>query len=161
MLDATVLVAGIGWPRWSYEVLRHAVRGDFQAVLSPLVVEQSRRHLAKIAPGRLSEFDQWLTLCGAELVPEPTQKEVEANSKLVRQAQDVPVALAGIAAQVDYFVSEDKDFTDEDATTAAVRRRLRVMRPVIFLREVMGWTSDELEEVRERTWLNLPPPQSE
>ena len=37
MLDATVLIAGSVWPRWSYEVIQHALQGDFQLILAPLV----------------------------------------------------------------------------------------------------------------------------
>jgi predicted nucleic acid-binding protein len=155
MLDATVLIAGIGWPRWSYEVLRHAVRGDFQLVLSPLVIEQARKHLARIAPNRVSDFEEWLQACGAEIEPDPTAKSVASSQHLVRQANDVPVALAAIAAGVDYFVSEDKDFTETAADNPELHRQLTIMRPVIFLREVMDWTSEALEQVRHRTWSEI------
>jgi hypothetical protein len=73
----------------------------------------------------------------------------------VRQANDVPVALAAIAAQVDYFVTEDKDFTETAADNPQLHRQLQIMRPVIFLREVMDWTSDALEQVRRRTWSDV------
>ena len=76
MLDATVLIAGIGWPRWSHEVLRHAARGDFKAVLSSLIVEQARRHLAKLAPAQVMEFDRWQELSVAEMVSDPTDSIV-------------------------------------------------------------------------------------
>jgi predicted nucleic acid-binding protein len=155
MLDATVLIAGIGWPRWSYEVLRHAARGDFQLVLSPLVIEQARRHLATIAPGRVSEFEEWLQACSAEIEPDPAPKSVAANLQLVRQANDVPVALAAIAAHVDYFVTEDKDFTETAADNPSLHRQLKIMRPVIFLREVMGWSRDALEQARRRNWADI------
>ena len=155
MLDATVLIAGIGWPRWSYEVLRHAAQGDFRLVLSPLVIEQARKHRARIAPNRLSDFEEWLQACGAEIEPDPSAKSVTANQRLVRQTNDVPVALAAIAAEVDYFVSEDKDFTETTADNPHLHRQLRIMRPVIFLREVMEWTSDALEQVRRRTWSDI------
>ena len=44
-IDANVLFAGIAFPRWPYEVLRHAAAGDFQLVLSPLVIKQAQRNL--------------------------------------------------------------------------------------------------------------------
>jgi predicted nucleic acid-binding protein len=34
MVDANILIAGSVWPRWPYEVLQHALRGDFGLVLS-------------------------------------------------------------------------------------------------------------------------------
>src|SRR5438270_821176 len=43
-------------------------------------------------------------------------------------------------AKVDYFVTEDKDFTDVHTSTQEVQRRLNIMRPIIFLRDVMDMT---------------------
>lgn len=149
--DATVLFAGIGWPRWSYEVLRHAAQGDYQLVLCPLVVAQARRALLEKLPDLGEPFDTWLTYVSPEWVPDPTAKQVADHLNLVRDLDDVPVAVAALEAQVDCLVSEDKDFTDE-ATTQELRRRLTILRPVIFLREVMGWSSDDLEKVRRRDW---------
>ena len=42
MLDANILIAGSVWPRWPYEVLQHALRGDFRLVLSEYVIQQAR-----------------------------------------------------------------------------------------------------------------------
>ena len=69
---------------------------------------------------------------------------------------DVPIALAAIAAKVDYFVTYDKDFTDKDKTTQRVREAIPgIVLPPVFLREVMGWTSEELEKIRLRNWRDL------
>jgi len=152
MLDATVLFAGTVWPRWSYEVLRHAAREDFSLVLSPLVIRQARQNLVSKFPSLASAFDRWLELCPHELASDPSPDDVVANLRLVRQPEDVPVALAAIGAGVDVFVSDDKDFTEHSDSTQAVHRRLHIMRPVIFLREVMGWSQDDLEGVRHRVW---------
>jgi hypothetical protein len=152
MVDATVLFAGTVWPRWSYEVLRHASQEDFHLVLPPLVIEQARRNLHRKFPQLVDRFDNWLASCPLEPVPDPSPQDEAVHRALVRHGEDVPVALAAIRAGVDYFVSEDKDFTAEDATTQAVQEQLKILRPVIFLREVMGWSSDELERVRRRDW---------
>jgi len=71
MVDATVLYAGTGWPRWSYEVLRYALRGDFRLVLSPLVIKQAKRNLVKKLPALVESFDAWLSPCPVEMVPDP------------------------------------------------------------------------------------------
>jgi len=59
-------------------------------------------------------------------------------------------------AGVDYVVSEDKDFTSQDESTTELRRHLKAMLSGTFLREVMGWTSDELEAIRHRKWSDMP-----
>jgi predicted nucleic acid-binding protein len=152
MLDTTVVFAGFGWPRWSYEVLRHAARGDFQLVLSPLVIEQARQHLAAMFPNQLEAFETWLQLVPFEIAEDPTEAAVQENQSLMRDRKDIPIALSGIQTKVYCLVSEDKDFTAEDATTAELHKRLKVMRPVIFLREIMGWSKEDLEKVRSRNW---------
>lgn len=151
MVDANVLVAGMGWPRWPYAVLQHAVVGDFQLVLSPYVIEEARRHLQRIAPAALPHFQDILELSEYEAIADPTPEMVVAHHQLVRDAKDIPVALAAINAAVDCLVTGDKDLTESEL----LKERLTVLIPAVFLREYMGWTSTELEAIRRRTWRDL------
>lgn len=155
-VDANVLIAGFGWPRWPYEVLRHAERGDFTLVLSPLVIDEARRRLEKHLPTAVDDFALFLASVAYVEAPVATQAEVDANADLVRQKKDVPIALSVQAAHVDYFVTYDRDFTDPGATTWKVRKAIPgIMLPPVFLRDVMGWTSEELEAIRNREWSDL------
>jgi hypothetical protein len=98
----------------------------------------------------------YLTSVGYEEAPVPTQDEVTTNLDLVRQPKDVPIALSVRDAHVDYFVTYDRDFTDPGLTTAQVRQAIPgIVLPPVFLREVMGWTSEELEAIRSRDWEDL------
>lgn len=63
--------------------------------------------------------------------------------------------LAAIEAGADCLVSEDKDLTVRDESTAELRRLLPVYLSGTFLREMMGWSTEQLERVRGRTWQNL------
>lgn len=156
MVDATVLISGSGWPRWPREVLLAGLRGEFQLVLSPYVLREAHRNLAQRFPAQcLERFEDFLSQADFELVPEPTAEQVAEHRDLIRDESDVPIALAAIQAGVDYLVSEDRDFTDQDETTAELHRRLKVLLPGTFLREVMGWTSHNLEKVRGRNWADL------
>jgi hypothetical protein len=152
MLDANILFAGIVWPRWSHEVLQHAQRGDYTLVLAPVIIAQAKRTFHSKYPSLLQPFEAWLERCPIELVADASEAQVVAQVDLVRQIEDVPVALAAIHASVDYFVSEDKDFTERSPSTETIHRQLTIMRPVIFLREVMGWSRADLERVRYRNW---------
>jgi len=160
-IDANVLFAGSAFPRWPYEVLRHAVAGDFQLVLSPLIIKQARRNLQKRFPEHVGRFEAFLQTVQYELAPDPTPEEVEANKTLIRDLSDVPVALAAISAKPDYLVSEDKDFTIQDETTAEWRRHVKIMLSGTFLREVMGWPSERLESIRHRKWSDMPDQESQ
>lgn len=155
MIDANVLFAGTVFPRWPREVLRHAAAGDYRLVLCPLVIEQARRNLKKRFPEYLDRFDQFLELLDYELVSDPTEKDIQANRKLVRDLDDVAVALAAIVAQADYLVSEDKDLTVQDESTAELRKQVKVVVSGTFLRQVMGWTSEQLEQIRHRKWSDI------
>ena len=159
MLDANVLIAGSVWPRWSYEVVQHALQGDFQLVLAPLVIDQARRRVATRFPLQVERLETFLRQSQYAEAPDPSPVSVRRNLHLVRDETDVPIALAAIQAKVYCLVSDDKDLTADDETTAGLRKLLTVMRPVIFLREVLGWTSEALERVHKRTWQDLLPPQ--
>src|SRR5437764_5924683 len=158
MLDTTMLVAGSGWPRWQREVLLAGLRGEVQLVLSPYVLDQARRLLRKRFPGHLERFEAFVSLAPFELVADPSTEDLALHEGLVRDETDLPIVLAAISAQVDYLVSEDKDLTAQDATTAELREHLRVLIPGTFLREVMGWSGEQLEQLRGRTWEDLGEP---
>jgi len=66
--------------------------------------------------------------CDYEAIAAPSRQEVEKNTGLVRDPKDIPFALAAINAWVDYLVTNDKDLTTQDETTAALRDKIQ---PVI------------------------------
>ena len=155
MVDATVLIAGSGWPRWPREVLLAGLRDEYQLVLSPYIVRQAHRNLRRRFPQHLERFEEFLSQASFELVPDPDPQEVADNRDLVRDESDIPIALAAINAGVDYLVSKDKDFTAHHETTAKLHQQLNVLLPGTFLRQVLGWTSQELEQIRHRRWADL------
>lgn len=106
-VDANVLLAGNAFPRWPYEVLEHATDGDFKLVLCPLVIQQAREHLQKLFPVHLARFERFLREADYELVPDPSPVEIDAYPNLVRDVSDIPIAVAAMAAGVDYVVSEE------------------------------------------------------
>lgn len=158
MADANVLIAGILFPRWFHEFLRHALHDDFLLVLSEQALAEARARMARGSDAEQQALEQFLTDCEYELVPDPPRAEVLQNLDLVRDPKDVPIALAAIAAGVDHLVSNDKDLTAQDETTARLRQYVQPMPVGRFLHDVMGWPSDELERIRLRTWRDLAPP---
>ena len=63
----------------------------------------------------------------------------------------MPVAFSAVRAGVLGLVSDDKDLIHE-AATQELRTRLRVLRPVVFLREGMGGSPKDLEQIRRHHW---------
>lgn len=156
MADANLLVVGTAWPRWPYEVLRHAIRGDYQLVLSAQIIAEARSALREIAPRRLPEFEEVLSLSDYIETPTPSEVDIEANRNLIRDPKDIHVALAAIRANLDCLITQDKDFMAQDETTHILLKQLNIMLPGTFLRQHMGWTSEQLEAIRYRTWGDLP-----
>jgi predicted nucleic acid-binding protein len=155
MVDANVLVAGLGWPRFPYEVLQHAIKGHYTLVLAPYIIDEARKHYRRLFPDTLDRFEQLLVASQYEAVPSPSTEAITASQSLVRDAADVPVALAAIHAGVDLLISQDTDLTARDESTKALHQQLTVMLPGTFLRQYMGWTSAKLEAIRHRTWSDL------
>jgi predicted nucleic acid-binding protein len=153
-LDANVLIAGVRLPRWPHEVMRAAVRGAFGLALPEQVITEARRHLGH--PAQLAALEAFLSGSGYEELAMPSAEAVRQNRNLVRSEKDVPIALALLDGGVDIFVTNDRDFTDPDATAERFQKRVRVMLPAVFLRDVLGWSSEALEAIRNRTWEDLP-----
>lgn len=155
MVDANILIAGSVWPRWPFEVLQHALRGDFCLVLTSYIIGQAQRRIEKRFPDYMDQFASFLDGIEFELVPDPSKEEIADHKNLVRDITDVPIVLAAMYGNVDYLVSEDKDLTASDDTTDELRKHLTVLISGTFLREVMDWASEELEMVRNRSWRDL------
>ena len=148
-----MLIAGMLLPRWPHEVMRAALASYFDLVLPEQVIAEARRHLEAPAQAEVIEF--FLASSGYEELPMPAADLVRQQSDLVRSEKDVPIALTLLASDVDIFVTNDRDFTDPDATAQRFRDRVRVMLPAVFLREVLGWRAEDLEAIRNRTWPDL------
>lgn len=158
-LDANVLIAGVLLPRWPYEVLRAALDGYYDLVLPRQVVEEAARHLEH--PTQAIALQLFFQRSGCQLLEMPDPDLVRQELDLVRSERDVPIALALLHAGVDIFVTNDRDFTDPGGAAERFHATVRVMLPAVFLREVLGWSSDALEAVRNRLWGDLVEPEPE
>ena len=150
MVDTSVLLPGIIWPRWGHEILQHALKRDFQMVFSNFLITEIERKFNEKFPAYAEAFAGFLQDCEYELVPDPSLEEVRANRTLMQDIKDIPIALAAINANVDYLVSQDKHFTEQTEATARLHEKLTIKLSGTFLREVMGWSSEDLEKVRKK-----------
>lgn len=155
MVDANVLVAGNVFPRWPYEVLRHALLGDYQLLICPYIIKEAQRTVARAFPEHTHRLERFLKTCPYQEVKDPSEQAVKRNLRLVRSAKDVPIVLAAKRARISHLVTNDKDLTVEDKTTETIRQWFKPILPAVFLKEVMGWTSEALETIRHRTWEDL------
>jgi predicted nucleic acid-binding protein len=151
MVDANVLVAGSVWARWPHAVLRHALAGDYRLVLSPLVIEEARQRIQETFPASWQRFSDYLSTLEYEEVEDATAEAITANLNLSRDVKDVPVAVVAVRSGVSCLVTSDKDLTESEA----LKKQVKVVLPAVFLREYMGWSSEQLEAIRYRDWDEL------
>src|SRR5437588_10748563 len=90
-VDANVLIAGLVFPRWPYEVLQHALKGDFILVLSPIVIREAERRVKLQFPGFEREFEQFLQAAGYEEAPVPTEEGVAHHPSRGSDNKDIPL----------------------------------------------------------------------
>lgn len=146
-LDAVVVIRGVCFRGYPHKIIQYAIQRHFETLLSPLVLESARKHIAKKFPKHLVEFERLLRLLPYVMVPDPTVEEVNQNLDLVRDESDIPVALSAIHGRADILVSNDPDFTDVNETTTLLRSKIQIMKPGTFLKEVLGLSSEELDRL--------------
>lgn len=154
-LDSNVFISGLAFPRWPYEILKYGETQRIKIVLCSLVIEEVRIRISKTFPDYLDRVDHFISAGKYKIAPNPSKTEIEKHYNLVRDKKDIPIALAAIKTKVDYLVSSDKDLTAQDKTTEELRKYLQPLLPGTFLKEVMGWTSKDLEAIRHRKWQDL------
>ena len=155
MADSNVIIAGVLKPRWFHAFLRHALMGDFRLVLAPHTVREVLRWAERKGGARQEAVKVFLASVDFELAPDATIEEVEAHREAIRDETDIPILVAAIQAEVDYLVTNDKDFHAEATRALLAQHGVTVMLVGTFLREVMGWRSEDLERIRHREWNDL------
>ncbi|MBI5183744.1 MAG: putative toxin-antitoxin system toxin component, PIN family [Nitrospinae bacterium] len=154
-LDSNVVISGLVFPRWPYEIIKYGEAQEIKIVLCSLIIKEVQTRIAVTFPSCLDRFHRFITTSSYEIAAIPSKNKLTRYPNLVRDKKDIPIALSAIKAKVDYLVSNDKDLTVQDQTTKQLREYLQPLQPGTFLKEVMGWTSEELESIRYRTWQDL------
>lgn len=106
-LDSSVLFSAAYSTRGhAHDLIRMAIRRELTAVVSPLVLTETRRNLADNAPEHLILLDYVLQNVPFEIV-QPTRREVVAATKYAA-LKDAPIVAAARRARVDFLVTLDK-----------------------------------------------------
>jgi predicted nucleic acid-binding protein len=151
-IDANILIRGLTLPRFPYEILHAGARGQIHLLTSATTLAKARYYIETKFPAQLERFEQFLATGVLAVADDPPEEVVRRNVDLVRDEDDIPVALAAIRAGATYLVSTDPDLTVVDASTEKLRGQIIPMRPGDFLKQVLGWTSEELDRIERRTW---------
>jgi len=111
----------------SRDLIRGAIRGKIQIVVSRHVLKEVTDNLTLKAPGALPAFQQLMDLVLPEVVENPTLEELKRAADYIHP-KDAPIVAAAVKAKVDYLVTWDRKHL-VDVPKVAERSGLSVMTP--------------------------------
>lgn len=130
-LDSNVIVSGIHSPDGPPGIiLRLYMQGEFQVVVSQLVLDQVIRGIKRKMPSELQSLQEFLLQYPPEVCPDPTVEEISHYSEVIH-AEDAPILAAAIASGVDYLVTGDKHFLSK--ASILHEKGIKVVSPAQFL----------------------------
>ena len=108
-IDSSAMVAGIISSQGAARVLLLlAETGHIKLTISEQVVAEAERAVARKAPSALPDLRQAIQTTQAQIVRNPSQKEVIDNLHLIAHPADVPILLAAMKANVDFLVTPNR-----------------------------------------------------
>lgn len=139
-LDSSALIAGaISESGAAHVLLNLGESRDIVLTVSELVILESERSMARKSPRNLNDLRELIKASNLRIVPNPSQKEVEANLYLINDPNDVPILVAAMKAKVDYLATHNrKHFLDDPRV--AERSGLKIGTPG----DVLAWLRDNL-----------------
>ena len=117
MLDTNIIISAALFPNGrTAEAFFKALQPPYQPVICDYVVDELHRKFGENFPQRLTELEAFLfnALSFIKLVPTP-EESVDAESK-IRDPKDRPILRAALDANVDLFLTGDKDFLESSVT---------------------------------------------
>jgi putative PIN family toxin of toxin-antitoxin system len=108
MLDTNVLLSAILFPGQTMNAMMSKATTEHQLVLSSYIVDELIETIKAKFPHRLSDIDKYLNQLSYELVYAPINPELGLFE--IRDPSDYPVLYSAISADVDVFITGDKDF---------------------------------------------------
>jgi predicted nucleic acid-binding protein len=139
-LDSSALIAGAISETGAAHVL--LVLAENEAIfltISEMVIVESERVIAKKSPSNLNDLRSLIKRAKLRIVPNPSEKEVEANLYLINDPNDVPILLAAKKAEVDFLVTHNRRHFLDDPKVAE-KSGLRIGTPG----DALAWIREQL-----------------
>lgn len=135
-IDSSVLIAASYSPTGaSREIIRQAIQGKTELVISNLVLEETRQNLSIKAPEALPAYQQFLDAIPFETIS-PTKRQVLEAARYT-DLKDAPIVAAAKRARVDYLVSLDRHHL-VGVPEVAHRSGLKIVLPGELLEKLRG-----------------------
>jgi len=125
MLDTNIIVsAGVFGGAWSSSVVL-SIADKHSLVLSSAIIDELREVVVQKFPNKILVLEQFLKRLSYEIAYTPADIDSDLYPK-VRDKKDYPILASAIIADVDVFITNDKDFDPVDID------RPEIMTPLAF-----------------------------
>lgn len=129
MVDANVLLSALVFRSANMlRVIEHASSGDNVLALSTWVIGEVRRVVSRKWPSRTASLEALLLAIRYELVQTPPNDEIEWGLFEIRNPMDYPVLYSAVFADIDVFVTDDRDFEGIDVGKPAILSSIDYIR---------------------------------
>ena len=125
MLDTNIIVsAGVFGGAWSSAIVM-AIADKHSLVLSGAIIDELREVIAQKFPDKNLVLERFLQRLSYEIAYTPADIDDNLYPK-IRDKKDYPILASAIIADVDVFITNDKDFDPVDID------RPEIMTPLAF-----------------------------
>lgn len=139
-LDSSALVAGvISTTGAAHTLLMFGEDETIMLTVNEWVVSESEEALSRKSPKNIKNLRNSLLSSKVQIVPDPSDEEIQANLYLMDDPDDVPVLLAAIKAKVDYLATHDRKHFLNDPKVAE-KAGLKIGTPG----DVLAWIRENL-----------------
>jgi len=130
MLDTNIIIsAGIFGGAWTSDLILR-IANEYNIILSSTIITELREVVALKFPNKASALEQFLTRLSYEIAYTPTEINPDIYPN-VRDPKDYPILASAIIADVDVFITADKDFNPIDI------ERPEILSPLAFQQKYM------------------------
>jgi putative PIN family toxin of toxin-antitoxin system len=109
MLDTNILVSAGLFPNSRLAALAVRIAEEYQVVLSSHIIDELREVVEQKFPDRKHVLERFLRHLSYELAYTPEDIDDDIYPK-IRDKRDYPILASAIIADVDIFITGDKDF---------------------------------------------------
>lgn len=111
MLDTNIIVSAVLFPKSNLVEAIWKITNSYNLVICSYMVEELQRVFKKKFPNRLEALEEFLTKLSYEYFYTPKIIDKSKFPK-IRDNADLPILVSSILADIDIFVTGDKDFSE-------------------------------------------------
>lgn len=121
MLDTNILLSAIYNPKGTaFQAFRKASEPPYVLVLCDQIIDELRRIFDSKFPGMIPAMERFLALAHYDLVTLTSEDAPDKNELDIRDINDRPILRAALKANINIFVTGDKDFLESSVTTPKI-----------------------------------------